>query len=181
MRGDGEIFFGDGTSEFVGLVDEGADRTTSGTAAKTSGGGFAVSVASLCVFALTRRSLRLGGLRKATMGGSGKMFLRRSDMCKRCMLALSIRLSVLRLGWYIVTNDTLSVFPFCLYVSRLVRSRSFALFIWSLIYVGLYPRSVRWCVRLLNKCVVSFGRGINAADADGLAVWNTLECVWGVA
>ena len=92
-------------------------------------GGFAVSVASLCVFALTRRSLRLGGLRKATMGGSGKMFLRRSDMCKRCMLALGIRLSVLRLGWYIVTNDTLSVFPFCLYVSRLVRSRSFALFI----------------------------------------------------
>ena len=90
-------------------------------------GGFAVSVASLCVFALTRRSLRLGGLRKATMGGSGKMFLRRSDMCKRCMLALSIRLSVLRLGWYVVTNGTLSVFPFCLYVSRLVRSRSFAL------------------------------------------------------
>ena len=38
MRGDGETFFGDGTSEFVGLVDEGADRTTSGTAAKTSGG-----------------------------------------------------------------------------------------------------------------------------------------------
>ena len=126
MRGDGETFFGDGTSEFVGLVDEGADRTTSGTAAKTSGG-FAVSVASLCVFALTRRSLRLGGLRKATMGGSGKMFLRRSDMCKRCMLALSIRLSVLRLGWYVVTNGTLSVFSFCLYVSRLVRSRSFAL------------------------------------------------------
>ena len=81
----------------------------------------------LCVFALTRRSLRLGGLRKATMGGSGKMFLRRSDMCKRCMLALSIRVNVLRLGWYVVTNGTLSVFPFCLYVSRLVRSRSFAL------------------------------------------------------
>ena len=30
-------------------------------------------------------------------------------------------------------------------------------------------------------CVGGFGCGTNAADADGLAVWNTLECVWGVA
>ena len=35
MYGDWETFLGDRTCDFVGLVDEGADRTASGTAAKT--------------------------------------------------------------------------------------------------------------------------------------------------
>ena len=75
MRGDGETFFGDGTSEFVGFFFmKGRQHIVLHCSENTRGGGSAVSVASFCVFALTRRSLRLGDLRKATMGVQEKYF-----------------------------------------------------------------------------------------------------------
>ena len=45
-------------------------------------------------------------------------------MCERCMLALSIQLSVLRQGWYVVINGTPSVFflLFCEFQPRMGRS-----------------------------------------------------------
>ena len=87
---------------------------------------------------------------------------------------------MLRLVWYVVTNGAISVFLLCLYVSRLGQSGSLLHFFLSLMYVGLYAQLMRWYVRL-RICVGGFGCGTNAVDADGLTVWNTLECVWGVA